>query len=85
MNKYKINKGLITQKLDSETVIFDADKSVLFTFNETASYIFAKIKAGWDEEKISKMLVKKYKIKETRALKDVKELVQKLLKKGIIK
>jgi len=85
MNKYKINKGLITQKLDKETVIFDADKSVLFTFNKTASYIFSKIKAGWDEEKISKMLIKNYEIKESRALKDVKELVQKLLKKGIIK
>ncbi len=82
---YTITKGLITQKLDNKTVIFDGEESVLYTFNETASYIFLKLRAKWDEKKIILSLVKKYNIKEARAKKDMKELVKSLLKKKIIK
>lgn len=82
--KYKINKGFIIQKLDDKTVIFDGEESVLYTFNETASYIFQKLKGGWEEDKIISGLVKKYQVKEERARKDFKELVVELLKKKII-
>lgn len=85
MPSYTITKGLITQKLDNKTVIFDGEESALYTFNETASYVFLKIKAKWDEEKIILSLVKRYGVKEDRAKKDVKELVKDLLKKKIIK
>lgn len=83
--EYTITKGLITQKLDNKTVIFDGEESVLYTFNETASYIFLKIKAKWNEEKIILSLVKRYGVKDDRAKRDVKELVKDLLKKKIIK
>lgn len=83
--EYTITKGLITQKLDNKTVIFDGEESVLYTFNETASYIFLKIKAKWNEEKIILSLVKRYGVKEERAEKDVKELIKDLLKKKIIR
>lgn len=83
--QYTITKGLITQKLDNKTVIFDGEESVLYTFNETASYVFLKIKAKWDEKKIILSLVKRYGVKEERAKKDVKELIKDLLKKKIIK
>jgi len=82
--KYKIIKGLIQQKLGDKTVIFDGEESVLYTFNETASFIFQKLKLGWEEEKIIKTLVKKYQIKEKRAEKDVNDLISDLLKKKII-
>lgn len=82
---YTITKGLITQKLDNKTVIFDGEESILYTFNETASYVFLKIKAKWDEKKIVLSLVKRYGVKEERAKKDVKELIKDLLKKKIIK
>jgi len=84
MTKYKINKGLISQKLDKETVIFDADKSVLFTFNETVSFIFAKLKSGWDKEKTVSGLVKKYDVEKKEAEKDVAHLITKMKKKKII-
>lgn len=82
--QYTITKGLITQKLDNKTVIFDGEESVLYTFNETASYVFQKIKAKWNEEKIILSLVKRYGVKEERAKKDVKELLVDLKKKKII-
>ncbi|MEK7597030.1 MAG: PqqD family protein [Patescibacteria group bacterium] len=82
--KYKINKGLITQKLDNKTVIFDGDESILYTFNETASYIFKKIKSGEDEERIINLIVKRYQIKPEKAKKDLRDLLVDLKKKKII-
>lgn len=80
----KINKGFIIQKLDDKTVIFDGEESVLYTFNETASFIFQKLKIGWDEEKIVETVIKKYGIKKEKAKKDFNELISDLKKKEII-
>lgn len=82
--KYKINKGFIIQKLDDKTVIFDGEESILYTFNETASYIFKKLKLGWEIDKIVQALVKKYEVKEAKAKKDVKDLANDLKKKNIL-
>jgi len=82
--KYKINKGLITQKLDDKTVIFDGEESILYTFNETASYIFKKIKAQEDKMKIIDAVVKKYGVKPEKVKKDLDELFVDLKKKKII-
>lgn len=84
MTTYKINKGFIVQKLDDKTVIFDGEKSVLFTFNETASFIFRRLKMGSSIIEIVIALVKKYKIGEIEAKKDVKELLKNLVSKKII-
>lgn len=82
--KYKLNKGFITQKLDEKTVIFDGSSSILYTFNKTASYIFEKIKKGWETEKIIDQIVKSYPVKREQAEKDFMELVSDLKKKKII-
>ena len=82
--KYKANKGLIDQKLENKTVIFDSDESILYTFNETASFIFKKLKKGLSEEEIIQNLVKRYYIKEEKVKKDFRELISELKKKAII-
>jgi len=82
--KYKINKGFIVQKLDDKMVIFDGEESVLYTFNETASFIFKKLKKGLPEKEIIQDVVKKYKITEKKARKDLKDLLAELKKKKII-
>jgi len=81
---YKIQKGLIIQKLNKETVIFDAEESVLYTLNETASEIFRLLKKGLKEEEIVERMVKKYKVKKEKAEKDVKEMIGELTKRKII-
>lgn len=82
--KYKINKGFVSEQLDGKTVIFDSEKSVLYTFNETASYIFKKIKAGEEEDKIIDLVTKKYQVKPEKAKKDLYDLLVELKKKKII-
>jgi len=81
---YQIQKGLIIQKIDKETVIFDAEESVLYTLNETADEIFRLIKKGLEEDKIIEKIVKKYDVKKERVEKDVRELVEELKKRKII-
>ena len=84
MKEYKIKKGFIVQKIGKKTVIFDGEQATLFTFNETASVIFKKIKLGWEVNQIIGFLIKKYKISEERAKKDVLELIADMKKKKII-
>lgn len=79
----KINKNIIFQKIDSKLVGFDIERSFLFTFNETAEYIYKKIKSGIDEKKIAALMVKRYDVDEKTALKDIKSTVA-LLKKNKI-
>lgn len=82
--KYKIKKGLISQKLDKKTVIFDGERSVLYTLNETASFIFNKLKLGWHKERIIDELINSYSVERKKAIIDVRELIEKLEEKGII-
>lgn len=82
--KYNANKKLIIQKIDKDLVIFDSDRSYLFTFNETAEYIFKKVKLGWEEDKIVLMLEKKYMVKKEIIKKDLKVLIKDMLKNRII-
>ncbi|MEK7072371.1 MAG: PqqD family protein [Patescibacteria group bacterium] len=82
--KYKINKGFIVQKLGNKTTIFDGEKSQLYTFNQTASFIFDKIKKGLSKEEIIELMIKKYKISNIRAQKDYLGLEKELFAKKII-
>lgn len=81
---YKVQKGLIIQKIDNQTVIFDGEESVLYTLNETASLIFDKIKRKWNKEKIIDFILKKYEVKKEKLEKDFDELIDNLKKKKII-
>jgi hypothetical protein len=82
--KYKINKGLINQTLAGKMTIFDGEKSTLYTFNETSSFIFGAIKSGKDSEIIKDLVTKRYKIDKKIAGQDFEELIEELLSKKII-
>jgi len=82
--KYKINKGYISQDIENKTVIFDSEHSILFTFNETAAFIFKRLSQGHETDKIVKALAKSYDVTENVARKDVDRLIATLLKKKII-
>lgn len=82
--KYRIRKDLVFETIKLKTAIFDSQKSVLYTLNETASYIFNKIRLGWDQEKIIKGLEKNYAVEKTKANKDFESLISELKKKNII-
>ena len=84
MKRYQIRKDLIVQKLDNKTVVFDSDKSLLFTLNETASYIFRKLKGGADEKKLVFLFAKRYSVSVTQAEKDIRTCITDMEKKKIL-
>jgi hypothetical protein len=83
VKNYKINKGFVVQKLDKKTVIFDGDKSTLYTFNNTASLILNKLKKGRSQKEIIDYLVKKYRVPEKKVEKDVTEITDNLIRMKI--
>ena len=84
MTKYKIKKGFIVQKLNNKITIFDSEKSVLYNFNETASFIFDKLKKQWDKKKIIGKLNQLYGVDNKTAGDDLNNLIRDLLSKKII-
>lgn len=80
----KIKKDLIIEKIDNKIVIFDSKQLILFSFNETGSYIIKKIKSGDSRDKIINGMVRKYRIKKDLAKKDLDEFLNSLLKKRLI-
>lgn len=82
--KYKINKGFITQKVGNSLTIFDPEKSVLFTLNETGAFIFSCLKKGLSRDEIINLVIKKYNIETSQAEQDYQEFTARILKNGIL-
>ncbi len=85
MNKqYKLNKGFISQKIGNKTTIFSGEDSTLYTLNEVAGFILESVKLGMGKESIALRLTEKYEIDQEKALKDVDDFFEILVKKKII-
>lgn len=90
MNKQKkselmINTDIVTQKNEDGIAIFDPDNSYLFTMNESATFIFERLKKGYTYVKIIQQLSSTYNISLQRAEKDILKFIQVLEKYNIIK
>lgn len=84
MKKYKINKGFISQKIGKNLTIFGGEESTLYTFNETGTFIFQKLKLGWDKRKITEAIIKRFKVDKDKVRGDLNEFIEELTKKKII-
>ena len=84
MKKHKINKGFIVQKIDGKITIFDGERSQLITLNETATFIFERLKRGLKREAIVELVSKKYNTNPERVRKDFDELIKSLKEHKII-
>lgn len=84
MKKFKIDQGIIAQKTGGKITIFDGEKSILYSFNDSASFIFNKIKMGKNKEIIIASMIKKYKIDKDTAQNDLEEFINDLKKRKII-
>ena len=81
---YRVNDGIVSQKIDKKLTVFSGEESVLHTFNDSAAVIFQGLKMNWKEERIIKELIEKYDTNEEEAYRDIKELIEQLLKKKIL-
>lgn len=80
----KIQKGFITQKAKNKLIIFDTEKSTLYSFNPTARFIFELIKKGLTTDEVADKMTKKFNVSLDQAKKDINEFVVELKAKEII-
>lgn len=86
MKTYLFNKGFIVQKTKQGITIFDGERSILYSFNTIASYIFTRLKKGDVEDVIVESLKKQYPQKLADDLKkDVLSFISILEEKRIVK
>lgn len=83
-NKFKLNKGYISQRINGKTTIFSGEESTLYTLNDVGGFIVEGIKLGWDNDVIALRLTEKFNINQEAALKDVKHFFNILMSKKII-
>lgn len=82
--EYVVNKQFVWQRLKDETLIFNGNKAILLTLNETASFIAYALKKKKPSKKIQEELCKIYGISEKRAKRDLENATKLLLKYEII-
>lgn len=75
---------MIAQKIQENEVIFDSEKSLVYTLNETATFIFNKVLLKKNEEEIAKSIVKEYSVDQPKAIKDISEAIDDMVKKRIL-
>lgn len=78
-------KGFISSRLNNNVTIFDTENSLLFTLNESGTFIFDNLKKGYSNGVILKLLMKNFKVSESQAKSDLVEFIQHLKEKGILK
>ena len=81
---WHLNPDFIFEFIDSKLTVFDAEKSFLYTFNETASYIFKLLKKNNSKQQIIEKIKKRYKVTEARAKADFEALIGKMRQMKII-
>lgn len=82
--KYKIRKDLIISKNQGKIQIFVPDRSEIISLNETAGFIFKRVKKGDYEKLIIEKMTKKYQINKKQAETDLKLFIKQLKKTNLI-
>ena len=82
--QYRVNPAFIVQKIGKKTGVYDAEKSVMHTFNDSAGYIFLGLQLQWSKDKIVEKLMEKYKVKKNVAQTDLETAMEDMMKKKIL-
>lgn len=85
MKKIKLVKGQITQRKGNSIIIFDAEKSLLYTFNSTATFMFDRLKKGVTYDELLHNIIAEFSVDEKKAKDDLDKFIQELVTKGIAK
>lgn len=82
--KYKVNKDFIIQNAGDQILVYDQGRSILYTLNETAAFIFNGIKRSWSEEEIKEKIADSFEITRNNIKNDFTSCIKDLLKSEII-
>jgi hypothetical protein len=65
------NSDLSIRQIDREIFIYDRDRSLVHTFNETGAFLWRQIEAGTEEERLVQTLIDEYDVDLNTAARDV--------------
>ena len=77
------NPDLSIRKIDNEVFIYDRNRSLIHTFNETGAFLWNAFEQGIEKEEIVKRLVSEYEIDETSAATDMEAFFSTLHSLGL--
>ena len=75
-----MKKNIIFQKIGKKIMIFDSKKSLLYSLNETASYVWKKLRLRCNKKQIINGLTKKYKVDGSELEVDYNQIIKKIKK-----
>lgn len=84
MTTFRKKRGLLVEKLGSDTVLFDPDTNLPYTLNPVASFIYNMMDGKSNSVEIAQRVCEEYDVEFDRALDDLLLLFQDLAQKGII-
>ena len=82
--KYSLKKGLLIQKFDKETIIYDAEEAKIHILNSVADFILHRLRTKNNITQIADSLVQKYQVKRERAEKDTSIFIKNLIGNKLI-
>jgi len=83
--KLILENSFIERDLGDEVVLMSSDGQEIHSFEDTAFWIWKKIKEGITPDKIISELIDEYDVEEESARKDFIDFILDLKKKGILK
>lgn len=82
--QYKLNNNFISQHVGDKLIIFNSERSILYTLNETATCILMSFKKNQENRVIIEKVTKEFDVSLEIAKKDFNECIKDFIKKEII-
>jgi hypothetical protein len=85
MAKYCHSEEVFQKKIDGSVCLLKSKDRYVYKLNETASFLWELLNKKGSRKELSKALIKKYKIPESQAQKDVEDFLKYYLSENLIK
>jgi hypothetical protein len=78
------NANLSTRKIDNEIFIYDRDRTLIHTFNDTGAFLWNLLEQGFGKEAMTKRMTDEYEIDEQSAASDIESFLDTIRTLGLV-
>lgn len=82
--KIKIGKRVVFREVEGLVYILDPRNATIHTLNQTASFIWLRLKAGQTIGELTQAVMENFKVEEKKAKADIKDFVSEYLEEGFL-
>ena len=83
-NLRRRQKAVMVREIDSELLLLDTESNLIHKLNHTASFIWHSLENVRSIEELAQRLAKEYEVEEHLAIRDVLEILTRLLKLNLV-